>query len=189
MDNKSRIAQESLKLFTLRGYDGAGIREICELCGIEKPTLYYYFGNKEGILHHLLESRLPDLIRRLNTAARYQNDIGRSLEEITRLFFSFASSDPDYYKLLLSLHFAPEEGTSFRLVQPYFNEIHRVMENLFLEASRQHGNMANRQVHYSYSFTGLMNTYITLFLQKQLPMLDESLVYTVCRQFMYGIFT
>ena len=36
------------------GFDATSVREIVEAAGVAKPTLYYYFGSKEGLAQALL---------------------------------------------------------------------------------------------------------------------------------------
>ena len=55
MDNRELIVQSALELFYARGYDAVGVQEIVDKAGISKPTLYYYFGSKLGLLKVLLE--------------------------------------------------------------------------------------------------------------------------------------
>ena len=50
MDNRETILQCALELFYKRGYDAAGVKEIVEMAGITKPTMYYYFKSKLGLL-------------------------------------------------------------------------------------------------------------------------------------------
>ena len=56
MDNKELIKKSALDLFYARGYDAVGVQEIVNTAGITKPTLYYYFGSKRGLLENLLQS-------------------------------------------------------------------------------------------------------------------------------------
>src|SRR5215510_9029892 len=53
MDEKSGVKQtildKSLELFSAKGYEGVSVSELTEAAGITKPTLYYYFGSKEGV--------------------------------------------------------------------------------------------------------------------------------------------
>ena len=58
MDNKERIMESAKDLFYARGYDAVGVQEIADGAGITKPTLYYYFGSKLGLLKALLENGL-----------------------------------------------------------------------------------------------------------------------------------
>ncbi len=45
----------AVHVFNRKGYAGASVREVAELAGVTKPTLYYYFGSKEGVLVAILK--------------------------------------------------------------------------------------------------------------------------------------
>ena len=62
MDNRERILQCALELFYAKGYDAVGVQEIAQKAGITKPTLYYYFGSKYGLLETLLTKHFTVLI-------------------------------------------------------------------------------------------------------------------------------
>ncbi|MBV5350315.1 helix-turn-helix transcriptional regulator, partial [bacterium] len=47
--NAERILQDGWELFQQKGYRGVSVDEICLRCGITKPTLYYYFKDKENL--------------------------------------------------------------------------------------------------------------------------------------------
>ncbi len=47
--NAGKILKEAWSLFQSKGYRGVSMDEVCERCGITKPTLYYYFQNKETL--------------------------------------------------------------------------------------------------------------------------------------------
>ncbi|MEJ2635525.1 MAG: TetR/AcrR family transcriptional regulator [Calditrichia bacterium] len=53
-DTKSRIFFAAAELFATHGYDRVSIRQICETVGVGKPTLYYYFRDKEALLNELI---------------------------------------------------------------------------------------------------------------------------------------
>ena len=57
MDNKENILECALHLFFKRGYDTVGVQEIAEVSGVTKPTLYYYFKSKNGLLKSLIEKK------------------------------------------------------------------------------------------------------------------------------------
>ena len=54
-----RILSTALDLFAVKGYDATAVREICEAAGITKPTLYHFFGSKDGVLQALVQSGFP----------------------------------------------------------------------------------------------------------------------------------
>ncbi|HNT64383.1 MAG TPA: TetR/AcrR family transcriptional regulator, partial [bacterium] len=54
-ETKAQIIRIAAHLFALKGYDGVSMREISEKTGVTKPTIYYYFGNKEGLYRALID--------------------------------------------------------------------------------------------------------------------------------------
>ena len=67
METKEKILSCAEELFYLKGYDGTGVQEIAGQAGITKPTLYYYFGSKRGLLDQLLETKFNKLLRETGT--------------------------------------------------------------------------------------------------------------------------
>ncbi|NYB75766.1 TetR/AcrR family transcriptional regulator [Sedimentibacter hydroxybenzoicus DSM 7310] len=47
---KQRITDTAYELFQEQGYDNTSVKNICEACGISKPTFYYYLKSKEELL-------------------------------------------------------------------------------------------------------------------------------------------
>lgn len=56
--NAERILDEGWIMFQQKGYLGVNLDVLCARCGVTKPTLYYYFGNKEGLFVQVLRHRL-----------------------------------------------------------------------------------------------------------------------------------
>ena len=57
-ENAERILDEGWRLFQQKGYRGVTVDELCLRCGITKPTLYYYFNDKENLFVQVLQHRL-----------------------------------------------------------------------------------------------------------------------------------
>jgi AcrR family transcriptional regulator len=60
MDTKDKILQESLKLFSSKGYSGTSMNEIAETVGIKKPSLYFHFKSKTEIFRTLFDDVVKD---------------------------------------------------------------------------------------------------------------------------------
>lgn len=56
--NAIRILEEGWRLFQQKGYRGLTIDELCLRCGITKPTIYYYFQDKENLFVQVLTHKL-----------------------------------------------------------------------------------------------------------------------------------
>ncbi|MCD6475821.1 MAG: TetR/AcrR family transcriptional regulator [Anaerolineaceae bacterium] len=57
-ENAERILQEGWCLFQQKGYRGVTVDEICQQCELSKPTLYYYFHDKENLFVQVLKFKL-----------------------------------------------------------------------------------------------------------------------------------
>jgi AcrR family transcriptional regulator len=55
------ILAAALSDFQQHGYHGTTVRAIASQAGLTMPSLYYHYGNKEGILFALLEVALDDI--------------------------------------------------------------------------------------------------------------------------------
>jgi AcrR family transcriptional regulator len=188
MDNRAAILTCALKLFAARGYDAVGVQEIVEAAGITKPTLYHYFGSKQGLLDVLLGEHFDRLCAAVRQAAAYQGDLPLTLTRVAVAYFDFAGKNKAFYRWQLALWFAPPESDACRAVSRLNNELYELIEDLFLRAAADHGNMKGRQRAYAATFIGMINTYIGLSLNGYAK-LDDQLVYQAVHQFMHGIFS
>ena len=68
MENREKLLSCALDLFYARGYDAVGIQEIVDAAGVTKPTMYYYFGSKKGLLEDLIQGIFNDLMEALGHA-------------------------------------------------------------------------------------------------------------------------
>ncbi len=188
MENQEKILDCGLTLFAERGFDAVGVQEIADTSGITKPTLYYYFGSKEGLLDAILSTNFSTMFARLEKAADYQGDVKNTLEEITRTYFSYASSNLTFYRFQLSCWFSPPQSAAFKAIIIYGRRQYTMLENLFQRMAQNHGNMLGRHQRYAASFLGMINTYIGLKASVNLE-LDETVVRNTVHQFMHGIFS
>jgi AcrR family transcriptional regulator len=188
MDNRTALLHCALELFTARGYDAVGVQEIVEIAGVTKPTLYHYFGSKQGLLQALLDAHFGALNRALAEAAAYQGDLTLTLTKMTHAFFDFARRHDRYYRLQLSLWFAPAQSIAHSMVAAHYAQQYQIVEELFVQAAKQHGNMQGRQRSLAASYIGVVNTYIGMWLNGYAG-LDNELVYRVVHQFEHGIYS
>ena len=57
-ENAERILEEGWRLFQQKGYRGVTVDELCAVCQLSKPTLYYYFQDKENLFVKVLQYKL-----------------------------------------------------------------------------------------------------------------------------------
>ncbi len=184
-DNRANILKQALQLFAARGYDAAGVTEIAENAGVTKPTLYHYFGSKRGVLDALLNKHFNELYRALEEAVEYHDDIPLNLNNVAAVYFDFARENPTFYRMQLSMQFAPPDSDSFRAVSEFYQKQYELIEALFKRALPH---MKGRHWQYAITFMGMIDTYISLSFHGH-GTLGNELRYQAVHQFMYGIFS
>jgi AcrR family transcriptional regulator len=60
--NREDALNKALKVFWARGYEGASLAELTEKIGINKPSLYASFGNKEELFRQALKKYMQDSV-------------------------------------------------------------------------------------------------------------------------------
>lgn len=188
MDNRQRLLDCALELFSQRGYDAVGVREVVEAASVTKPTLYHYFDSKRGLLDAVLQREAGHLLSDILRASIYQGDIVLTLEKLTRAFFNFAQMSEDYYRLQLGMYFSPPESESNQAIHPYISQQQEILEGVFIQAAEDHGNLRGRHARYTAGFLGMINAMIGLYLNNEMSLTDE-MVYQTVHQFMHGIFS
>lgn len=185
MDNRTRILDCARQLFSARGYDAVGIQEIVDTAGVTKPTLYHYFASKHGLLESLLETDFAGFADRLREAAASPGNLPQALEKVIRVYFENARQHPQFYRMRLSMYFAPPDSEPNLAVIGYMMEQFEIIETLFAQAL---SHMHNRRQSYAATFIGTIDTYIGLFLNRQIELTD-ALAHQAAHQFMHGIYS
>ena len=54
MNNKEKIFEKSIALFSENGYEGVSIRKIASAVGIKESSIYNHYKSKESILDAIL---------------------------------------------------------------------------------------------------------------------------------------
>jgi AcrR family transcriptional regulator len=98
-----RILNKALELFSTKGYDATSVREICEAAEITKPTLYHFYGSKEGVYHALVEGALQEYKRRLVRQVEPPGSPRERLKAIARDYFAFARERRELVRFLFAL--------------------------------------------------------------------------------------
>jgi AcrR family transcriptional regulator len=188
MENRQNLLDTALTLFAAKGYDAVGIQEIVDTAGVTKPTLYHYFAHKHGLLEAVLRFNFDPFLDAIRTAAYYQRDLPNSLEKIAGAYFIAAKANPRFFRLQLTLQYAPLESEPNQAVTPFRLEQQQILQALFLQAVQDHGNMRGRQVMYAATFLGMIHAYIGEFLNGNTS-LEDPLTFKAIHQFMHGIYS
>jgi len=184
-ENRQNIINIALNLFALKGYESVGVQKIVEHAKVTKPTLYYYFGNKKGLLDAILEENFTILINDLKGKIDLEKSLELNLANITHSFFEFAKSTSLFYRFQLNLFFSPPENETHKAVLHFNSIIFGIVESIF---HKEFGLNNSRRIcaKYAFTFIGILNNYISLFLGGLL-VLDDKAEKDVINQFLFGI--
>lgn len=193
MDNRQLIMNSALTLFYESGYDAVGVQQIVDAAGVSKPTLYYYFGSKQGLLEALLNEHFQPMEQKLIEASETGKNIPEKLYCIARAFFNGASEDPKFHMLMMALFYSGRKSEGFRTVYPMIDRFYHLCVDVFDNASAELGNMNGRQEQFAVGFSGILMHYLMMTAGDQsdlsnLVVRDEE-VYRLVHQFMYGIYS
>jgi AcrR family transcriptional regulator len=200
MDEKSNVKQtildKALELFSAKGYEGVSVSELTEAACITKPTLYYYFGSKEGVFEAVIQPHYARLNAVITENAvyvprpeSYSEDVYRTLTKVTTAYFSFAQANEAFFRITLTNLPMPRSSAVFKVVKKYHFAQFDVIDSMFKSMAKAHGNLKGKDQMLTWSFIGTINSYISLYfsgISKQ--GLNDKSVKELVRQFMHGIY-
>jgi TetR/AcrR family transcriptional regulator len=115
--------QEALELFSKKGYDASSVREICEAAGITKPTLYHFFGSKEGVYRALVDGTLEDFRGGLVDALVARGTAVDRLKRVARRYFAAARGRRQLMRFLFALVHNPPSSAPQTDFAKFYEEI------------------------------------------------------------------
>ena len=191
MDTRERILSCAEELFCLKGYDAVGVQEIVDRAGTSKPSLYYYFGSKRGLLETLLDLKFEKLRERISQEDDGQTEIRVRLHRMALACFRYFHEEKQFYLLMMALFYSARENEAYQVVKPYLATLFQTTVDLFESAKQQLGNMNGRQELFAMSFIGVINQYLLMAgtLEEENPEEKERQLHRLVDQYMYGIFS
>jgi TetR/AcrR family transcriptional regulator len=190
-DTKSELLATALRLFASEGYENVGTQKIVETAQVKKPTLYYHFGSKQGLLEAVLQDTYGPFLEGLQAKSVYNGDLTLILETLTAHYFAFAREHAAVYRWGLALGYAPAQSEACLTMLPFLTRQVQLLTQVFEAAAVQHGNLRGRSQSLSLSFLGMINAAITRAFYEQIPLetyLDTQQAFQSCKQFMHGIY-
>lgn len=186
------LMQCAKELFYAKGYDAVSVQEIVDRAGLTKPTLYYYYESKLGLLKTLLDTKTKDFGIHIDQAIGAEKSIREVLYRLAMAYCDFFEQDREFYMLLMSLFYSARENEVYQVVKPVVAEFYDKVVEIFDRAAEQLGNMHGRQWQFAIGFIGTVNQFFLLACEKDpehQEKISEEQIVSLVNQFMYGIFT
>jgi AcrR family transcriptional regulator len=118
-----RILLSALELFSSKGYDATSVREICEAAGITKPTLYHFYGSKEGVYRALVDGALDDFRRAVTRAMDGPGSAVDRLQRVGRAYFESARGRRDLLRFIFGLIHNPATSAPRTDFPRFYDEV------------------------------------------------------------------
>ena len=90
-ETRAAILQIALRLFTTQGYEATSMRQIAEILGIKKASLYYHFAGKEDILRSLMDQRSSEAEKLLDWITAQPREVELVKTAVMRWVDSFSA--------------------------------------------------------------------------------------------------
>ena len=107
---KALLIKIATSLFAEKGYASTSVREIVERAGVTKPVLYYYFKNKEGLFHAILEEAYLELEALLAQQLESQESFHDRIVAFSRQLYNLGMAHQDLNRMAQNLMFGPPKG-------------------------------------------------------------------------------
>ena len=101
-DAKQRILRAAIHLFAHKGYGSTSVREVVERAGVTKPTLYYWFENKESLYLECLQATFAELHPLVHDAVNGPGSVQDRLVRFVHDYVQKGLDDLDGVRLALT---------------------------------------------------------------------------------------
>lgn len=186
MENKQFIVTNSINLFSKKGYEAVGVQEICEASNITKPTLYYYFKSKAGLLQYISDTKGNELLKQIQTALTYKHDFIKGLTEVLKAEINFALENPDFFELHCTLLNSPDHSEQKNIYSSIITAIQNCFDDFFLSSCAEFGNMRGKEKLYSTLFHNNVVSTAVLISKGKMEYSEET-IYTIIHSLVYGM--
>jgi AcrR family transcriptional regulator len=152
--NAERILEEGWRLFQQKGYRGVTLDELCSSCHLSKPTLYYYFKDKENLFVHVLQYKLQGF----RTAVEQPGTLTERLHAVATLILD--SFQTQYSTLLRDREHLKNSENLKKIRDAFHSELFGPLINM-MQFGIDHGELKSDSAEtLALIFLGILNNFI-----------------------------
>ncbi|MBN2414085.1 TetR/AcrR family transcriptional regulator [candidate division KSB1 bacterium] len=133
---RKKIFIVAARLFAEKGYSAVSMREISEQAGLSKPTIYYYFGSKEGIYKELVTTGVSHILSAIESTYSLDLSVKEKLNLILKKFFYACQNFPEFTKFMSNLMCSAEKMDFMVNFRAQTNRKEKFLINLFRQGIR-----------------------------------------------------
>lgn len=185
---RNLILERALGLFADRGYNGVGVEELASAAGVAKPTLYHYFGSKQGVLDALLREQFDPFLGDLAEAAIYEGDLQLALSRIIRTVFDFGAANPQLYWMVLGAELTARDDRATGILSERLDRERALLIDLFIRAALDQGAIKGKERLAAETLLAMMTIHLRLAARGEITLDDTAILYLI-RHLIYGIYS
>ncbi len=129
-ESRQQILDAALVLFAQKGYSAATVREIVEAVGITAPSLYYYFGNKEGLYLELMQTHCARIDSALELHTHRSESAKNRLKDLVDKIFQHVIEDKNFFRLMFTIYYGPSQGAPYCDFISYHVKFHAAIKKI-----------------------------------------------------------
>ncbi|HVO10995.1 MAG TPA: TetR/AcrR family transcriptional regulator [Vicinamibacteria bacterium] len=181
--SNSRILTKALELFSEKGYDATSVREICEAAGVTKPTLYHFYGSKEGVYRAIVEGALDRFRAEMLGSLNVPGSLRDRLVRMARTYIESTAREPELARFIMALiHMSPRSAPATDFVGFYESilaELARTVDAAVAAGEIGTGPTQVRMLVFMGALGEAMHGHLLVGRPELTPQLPETLVDTV----------
>jgi AcrR family transcriptional regulator len=129
-ESRERILLAAARLFANKGYAGTAVREIVDAARVTKPTLYYYFKNKEELYLQLMDRAMGTFARFLEESLTREGNLRVRLIGLFSGIYQLFQDHVDLLRLVNSMIYGPQGATPAYDFQACSDHLERVFREM-----------------------------------------------------------
>jgi len=99
--SREEILALARPVFAQRGVDGVSIREVAELAGLRKASLYHHFESKQDLYFAMMDDVVRSLLELISAARLDEGDFVSRLDRLGRLIIEYFAEHAEVAGLLV----------------------------------------------------------------------------------------
>ena len=133
-EKRQNILRAALNIFAVKGYKDASTNKIVKEAGISKGTLFYYFKNKEGLYHYLIDYSLEVIKKEYIRHIDYTTlDIIKRMENNSKIKYQYFQKYPEVNYFLSTVLYSELE----HLPSSYQEKFHDLIQTSLGKMNKQ----------------------------------------------------
>jgi AcrR family transcriptional regulator len=166
-DTQERILKNALQHFCDYGYSGSSVREITAASEVTKPTLYYYFKNKEELFTKLANTCFDLVLSQVTDVPKKQRGYEPRVKALFQCIDAVARHNPTALRFVHGLMVSPQRGAPEVGAKNFLKEIEDALKLILDEAVNEGQCMADKRHNMQLVFLALLLYYTSIVMQSE----------------------